>query len=169
MSRASVATPIAAGIAGLILEFARQPSLGYQPEIAAKLQDMGHMKELLKEQFSDACSLVPFQFLKPWKSFFSRKGDFGGNAPETSAVRYKAAERIIQCLERRRQDVRSLTIQELIDYRQFHRLIQACSRGVDISKLVDKTEGIEHIVAIDGLCELGFIEEQEDTEDSEES
>jgi subtilisin family serine protease len=47
MDGTSAATPVAAGIAALVLEFARQPPLGYAPKVAELLKRPEAMREVL--------------------------------------------------------------------------------------------------------------------------
>jgi len=119
MSGASVATPIAAGLVGLILEFARQPPLRYQPKVAEKLMDVDVLKHLLAQKFSQPGTGGggSFRFLTPRMTFHDRKGESGGDAHDTASARYKAAEGIIQSLEYRSNEIRSLSVEELIAYR----------------------------------------------------
>jgi hypothetical protein len=82
MSGTSCATPIVAGIAALLLEFATK-ELDVAPRILAnwesmkgKLKESSHMQVVLKECMSDWRNMDgTYNFLKPWK-LFEQDDDF---------------------------------------------------------------------------------------------
>ena len=103
LSGTSVASPIAAGLAALVLEFARQPPLSFEPDIALKLKRLDGMQQvfrtLLSEKQDDG---QPHKFLLPWKTFKSMHLTdgtlFAGDEWTSGKPRRKAAEAIADAL-----------------------------------------------------------------------
>jgi len=118
MCGASVATPIAAGIAGLILEFARQPPLGCQPHIAEKIKEPSVMRSILLSLFAEDVDF--YSFLRPWKVFYSRDDPYGGDAFDTRSPRYDAGQSIIHHLSSTHQGIKALSVEELLEYSKKH-------------------------------------------------
>lgn len=102
MSGTSCATPIAAAIAGLVLEFSRQRPLCYDPSVEARLKSVAGMKlvfrKLLSSKFASSSN---FKYLDPNKLFFYTN-DFpeGGEWYQNSSPRLNAANNIIDCLRK---------------------------------------------------------------------
>ena len=100
MSGTSCATPIAAGIAGLILEFARQRPLCYDSAIEAHLKTVVGMRLIFKQLLSTPWEgfdyLTPTKLLKCTEEFQD-----GGEWFEFLAPRTSAASKIVECLQDR--------------------------------------------------------------------
>jgi hypothetical protein len=96
----SCATPIAAGIAGLIIEFARQPPLCMEPAIESYLKFVEGMREVLIKCCSqEGVNTSRFYHLKPGLLFRCTGGfEDGGDWTNISSRRFEAACRIITIL-----------------------------------------------------------------------
>jgi hypothetical protein len=99
MSGTSFASPIAAGIAALVLEFARQPPLGFDPSVNEHLK-MAVGMLLIFRLMSRQKDASKFKFICPWLFL---KGDddevYGGDGMPGSR-RYSIADRIIEVLQK---------------------------------------------------------------------
>jgi subtilisin family serine protease len=72
-SGTSFATPIAAAIAALVLEFARQPPLSEEtPEVARQLKKLDRMEEVF-ERMSER-TMGGYHYVYPWRLFNAREG-----------------------------------------------------------------------------------------------
>jgi len=95
----SFATPIAAGVAGLILEFARQPPLSWHPRVARKLKETEVMRPFLNLFCADKHDRESnYWFLHPWKLLSSgdhTNGPYGGDAADANSMRYLRAYAIL--------------------------------------------------------------------------
>ena len=100
MEGTSCATPIAAGIAGLILEFARQRPLCMEAEIELLLKSVDGMKLILTECCAQKSSLgLNFSQLDPAFFFHVNEGHpDGGDCWDISSARYDAAGQIVRKL-----------------------------------------------------------------------
>jgi len=100
LSGTSIATPIAAGIAGLILEFARQPPLCAEPAIESHLKSVHGMKLILTECCSRRCSdRSEFNHLNPafWYHYDENHAD-GGDWVDSTSPRHEAAQDVVKKL-----------------------------------------------------------------------
>jgi hypothetical protein len=97
----SCATPIAAGIAGLIIEFARQRPLCMEPEIESYLKSVQGMHRVLIECCSQKSTNIScFYHLKPASLFrWSERFKDGGDWADISSPRFDAAHSIINGLK----------------------------------------------------------------------
>lgn len=99
---ASFATPIAAGVAALILEFARQLPLGLEPSIFNHLGRIDIMRDVLYEFCSEASDReTDFRFIRPWKKFAAThhyNRPYGGDSLDTSSYRWQLANKVIDLL-----------------------------------------------------------------------
>jgi subtilisin family serine protease len=98
----SFASPIAAGVAAMVLEFALQPPLNLEPQIYQILKGDGFLwilHDLLSSKMADT---LPFRFILPWQLFHGEELDnetvIGGSADKAGSPRRRAAERIVECL-----------------------------------------------------------------------
>ncbi|KAF2107953.1 peptidase S8/S53 domain-containing protein [Lophiotrema nucula] len=92
----SFASPIAAGISALVLEFARQTPLGRDAEIFRYLKRKeGMMRILALMQIQKTGA--KFYFLRPWDLLSDIKGTFGGDG-ESNSKRFSVARHIIEAL-----------------------------------------------------------------------
>lgn len=102
---ASFATPIAAGVAALILEFARQLPLGLEPGIFNHLRRIEIMRDVIYEFCSETSDKETiFRFIRPWKKFAAThhySGPYGGDSLDTSSYRWQLANKIIDILSER--------------------------------------------------------------------
>ena len=98
VSGTSLASPIAAGIAALVLEFARQPPLGCDKDVTKYLKRKDGMVGIFRLMQNQKTS-ENFKFLCPWYLLSDKKGTYGGNG-EPSSRRYYVARRIIEDLRR---------------------------------------------------------------------
>jgi len=100
LSGTSSATPIAAGIAGLILEFARQPPLSKEPAIGSLLKHVDGMKLILTECCSQRSSdQSEFSHLNPTFLFhYDEDCEEGGDWTDTSSPRHEMAHDIVRRL-----------------------------------------------------------------------
>jgi hypothetical protein len=96
LSGTSFASPIAAGVAALILEFARQPPLDVSPSVAECLRSRRGMRRIL-HAMSKRKGTEPFLFLRPWKIFIDNF-DKGGGDGSPGTPRYFAAYHIVRIL-----------------------------------------------------------------------
>jgi subtilisin family serine protease len=94
---ASFACPIAAGVAGLILEFARQEPLSLEPRIAQDLKTPRRMSIVLYGLSAEFNISYTCYFLRPWVLFETTTMN-GGDAYEQDTPRMKAAVDIIRYL-----------------------------------------------------------------------
>jgi subtilisin family serine protease len=100
MSGTSCATPIAAGIAALVLEFARQPPLCYDTFIEKHLKTVTGMREVLKLHLSKPSGRTSFPYLDPMILFHcTNKYQDGGEWWKHDSPRFHAAMLIIKCLQ----------------------------------------------------------------------
>jgi subtilisin family serine protease len=98
MSGTSCATPIAAGIAGLILEFARQRPLCYDSSIEAHLKTVVGMRQVFKQLLSKP--VEGFNHLDPtWLLRCTEEFEDGGEWYKFLAPRTSAATKIVECLQ----------------------------------------------------------------------
>ncbi|KAF2275199.1 uncharacterized protein EI97DRAFT_443440 [Westerdykella ornata] len=102
-SGTSCATPIAAGIAGLVLEFSRQLPLSRDPSVEEHLKDVEGMREVFLELMSTKTEANSrFNFLDPCKVFSSDDGDLDGSEwDDFMSQRWFAAHKIVACLRAR--------------------------------------------------------------------
>jgi len=93
----SCATPIAAGIAGLVLEFARQRPLCFEPAIEAYLRSVEGMRLILTRCLSRKfAESSPFNHLDPTNLFrCDEKFNDGGGFFEYGSPRLEAAGQIV--------------------------------------------------------------------------
>ncbi|KAF2824038.1 hypothetical protein CC86DRAFT_409049 [Ophiobolus disseminans] len=100
LSGTSTATPIAAGIAGLILEFARQLPLSTEPAIESYLKSIDGMKVVLTESCSRRGSEgSEFSYINPGLLFhYDEDNDDGGDWADVSSPRYETAQSIVRAL-----------------------------------------------------------------------
>jgi subtilisin family serine protease len=97
MSGTSCATPIAAGIAGLILEFARQRPMWCDPSIEAHLKTVGGMRQVFMKMSK---RVDGFRCLDPTLLFRCRKNfEDGGEWSEDQSPRKIAAYKIQEALQ----------------------------------------------------------------------
>ena len=82
MTGTSFSTPIAAGVAALVLEFSRQSPLGLDHNINFKLRDMGVMRSILHTFCSEKEGSRGFRFLCPWLNLS------GGDANDPGSPRF---------------------------------------------------------------------------------
>ncbi|OCL01092.1 subtilisin-like protein [Cenococcum geophilum 1.58] len=105
MTGTSFSTPIAAGVAALVLEFSRQPPLGLDPNINFKLRDMDVMRSILHTFCSEKKEgSRGFRFLYPWLNLSS--GDhasrpYGGDANDLGSPRFDVAGAFVRHLRKR--------------------------------------------------------------------
>jgi hypothetical protein len=93
----SCATPIAAGIAGLVLEFARQRPLCFDSSIEAHLKSVEGMRLILTKCLSlKYAENSPFNHLDPTMLFHcTERSEDGGGWSEYLSPRFKAAYSIV--------------------------------------------------------------------------
>jgi hypothetical protein len=97
MSGTSCATPIAAGIAGLILEFARQRPMWCDPSIEAHLKTVGGMRQVFMKM---SILVNGFHCLDPTILFKCRKNfEDGGEWSEDQSPRKIAGYKILEALQ----------------------------------------------------------------------
>ena len=96
----SFASPIVAGVAALVLEFARQPPINGDESVVACLRRRRGMRLVLLEMAITADALQRFRFVAPWKLFHDETGRHGGDGGATSE-RYFVAKKLVKIL---RQD-----------------------------------------------------------------
>ncbi|KAF2492480.1 hypothetical protein BU16DRAFT_594086 [Lophium mytilinum] len=99
----SCATPIAAATAALILEFAKQPPLCYDPRVLNHLKTLKGMRYVFNELVSQKKSQTSrFNHLNIRNLLCCDEGylDGGDWADSSFAPRYRAARKIIDCLQR---------------------------------------------------------------------
>jgi len=106
----SFASPIAAGVAAMVLEFARQPPLSFEPRISEILKTRTGMLWIFHDLLTDKIEdILPFRFLLPWRLFDAKKREDGtfvvGSAVKAGAPRRRAAENIVECLKLRIPDL----------------------------------------------------------------
>jgi hypothetical protein len=106
LSGTSMASAVAAGVAAMVLAFARQPPLSYAPIIQELLKKPEAMSYVFNDCLSDSKDdQKPFRFLVPWKLFKGQSdgdGDIVGGGPEEAgSARLSAALMIVKCLETR--------------------------------------------------------------------
>lgn len=96
----SCATPIAAGIAGLVLEFSRQRPMCFEQEIERHLKTVEGMHLTLRHLLSVECDTdVRFNNLDPTKLFHvTREDDDGGDWAKPLCPRFNAASDIVKVL-----------------------------------------------------------------------
>lgn len=94
----SFASPIAAGVAALVLEFARQTPLADSPSVLAHLGERKGMVRILREM-SKQKGVDQFGFLCPWEILGDDLGTYGGEG-EPGSQRYFAAQFIIKKLQK---------------------------------------------------------------------
>ncbi|KAI4699570.1 hypothetical protein J4E81_004595 [Alternaria sp. BMP 2799] len=96
----SCATPIAAGIAGLVLEFARQRPLCFEPAIETYLKSVEGMRLILTKCLSlKYADSSPFNHLDPTILFHcTERYDDGGSFSESMCPRHNAAYNIVSRL-----------------------------------------------------------------------
>lgn len=101
MSGTSCATPIAAAIAGLLLEFARQRPLCHDGSIEKHLKSVVGMRQVLLECLSSKhVESSHFNHLDPMRLFrCNEKCKDGGDWSEPFSPRLNAAMHIVQCLQ----------------------------------------------------------------------
>ncbi|KAK8223071.1 hypothetical protein HDK77DRAFT_432587 [Phyllosticta capitalensis] len=98
----SFATPIAAATAAMILEFANQPPLAYDPMAMKGLKMQEGMRAVLLEEFSKKKSAhadfhhINIEHFKPMND--KKDWSEGGNCHDFRSDRYKAAEKICEVL-----------------------------------------------------------------------
>lgn len=104
----SFATPLAAGIAALVLEFSRQPPLSKWPQIQRVLKQKDAMEDVLFHLISEQEIGSPFRFLRPSKLFnaaWLEDGSYdGGDADDELSRRSSAASAVRTCLRKRYGD-----------------------------------------------------------------
>lgn len=117
MKGTSAATPIAAGIAALVLEFARQPPLGYAPEIAEKLKRPEAMRAVLAEAVGMKRERNgEYRHLVPWQ-LFKQQADCGADADtwyDLGSRRHEAAVAVTNILKRNYGDAIVKPMYEMI-------------------------------------------------------
>ncbi|KAF2463705.1 subtilisin-like protein, partial [Lindgomyces ingoldianus] len=103
MSGTSCATPIAAAIAGLILEFSRQRPLCFDPSVEAHLKSVAGMREVFSKLFSQkTAESSHFRHLDPNTVFYcNSEFEEGGEWCQNSSPRLNAANSIVECLRKR--------------------------------------------------------------------
>ncbi|KAI4679076.1 uncharacterized protein J4E88_006368 [Alternaria novae-zelandiae] len=112
----SCATPIAAGIAGLVLEFARQRPLCFEPAIETYLKSVEGMRLILTKCLSlKYADTSPFNHLDPTILFHcTERYDDGGSFSESMCPRHNAAYNIVSRLrEEFSQDIGDQMLMEL--------------------------------------------------------
>ncbi|KAK8243592.1 hypothetical protein HDK90DRAFT_127239 [Phyllosticta capitalensis] len=98
----SFATPIAAATAAMILEFANQPPLAYDPMAIKGLRMQEGMRAVLLKEFSSTKSAhadfhhINIEHFKPMND--KKDWSEGGNCHDFRSDRYKAAEKICEVL-----------------------------------------------------------------------
>jgi subtilisin family serine protease len=98
MSGTSCATPIAAAIAGLVLEFSRQRPLCYDESIEEHLKTVVGMRQIFKQLLSK--EVEGFHHLDPMKLFrCTEEFEDGGYWSKIMAPRMNAAHDILRCLQ----------------------------------------------------------------------
>jgi subtilisin family serine protease len=117
LSGTSFASPIAAGIAGLILEFARQPPLSLEPRIHDLLKTPQAMKRVLLGFSTKLEGSGPFNFLQPWYLFEAKNSD-GGDAFTQGSPRMEAAEKIIGYFKETNKGYGEIMYQSLAEMRK---------------------------------------------------
>jgi hypothetical protein len=107
MEGTSCATPIAAGVAGLILEFARQRPLCGEPAIESLLKSVDGMRLVMTECFAQKSSRgLDFSHLDPTFVFHvNEHHPDGGNWTDFSSPRYDTAREIVQRLKKEFVDI----------------------------------------------------------------
>jgi hypothetical protein len=103
LSGASGATPIAAGIAGLILELARQQPLCHEPEIEALLESVDGMELILTECYSRRSSDISGDsHMNPILLFhYDEECEDGGAWDDASSPRHETAQDVVKKLKSR--------------------------------------------------------------------
>ncbi|KAI4618473.1 hypothetical protein J4E80_005073 [Alternaria sp. BMP 0032] len=128
----SCATPIAAGIAGLVLEFARQRPLCFEPAIETYLKSVEGMRLILTKCLSlKYADTSPFNHLDPTILFHcTERYDDGGSFSESMCPRHNAAYNIVSRLrEEFSQDIGDQMLMELQMELQKEWAISAQSRS----------------------------------------
>ena len=103
MTGTSFSTPIAAGVAALVLEFSRQSPLSLDPNINFKLRDIDVMRSILHTFCSEKKEgSRGFRFLCPWLNLSG--GDhasrpYGGDANDPGSLRFKCQVRLLGICE----------------------------------------------------------------------
>jgi subtilisin family serine protease len=97
----SCATPIAAGIAGLVLEFARQRPLCFESDIETYLKSVEGMELILTKCFSlKHAETSPYNHLEPTTLFQrTERHNDGGGWSEYGSPRVRAADKIVDVLK----------------------------------------------------------------------
>lgn len=98
VSGTSFASPIAAGVAALVLEFARQTPLADSPSVSACLHQR-HGMVLILRAMSKRKGVDNFQFLCPWEILADPDGIYGGDGHLRSR-RYFVAQDIVYRLRK---------------------------------------------------------------------
>ncbi|KAK0672728.1 peptidase S8/S53 domain-containing protein [Cercophora samala] len=98
MDGSSFACPVAAGIAGLVLEFSRQEPLRHSESVRRALMSVRGMRRVLQEMAVQGAGNDSFKVLYPWNCFDGRSG--GSEAVDEVHIRRgEAVRRIIKALE----------------------------------------------------------------------
>lgn len=98
VSGSSFASPIVAGIAALVLEFARQQPLCRDDLVSAHLKTRLGMASILRLMHKRKTA-ERFLFLRPWGLLVDPKGTYGGDG-ESKSKRFDVSRRIIEELRR---------------------------------------------------------------------
>ena len=99
MTGTSFATPIAAGVAALVLEFCRQLPLGQHSSVVDNMKKIDVMRKFLQKE----CSVrrrpgEPFLFLCPWYILSSgdqQSAPYGGAHDQSGSPRFAVASKIL--------------------------------------------------------------------------
>lgn len=95
-SGTSFAAPIAAGIAASILEFSRQPPLGFDPSVERSLKKMAGMRRVFR-LMSRQKDAAKFKFICPWL-LLTEEGAANNDGYHPSTPRFNVAFKIITAL-----------------------------------------------------------------------